>query len=384
MHDPARAPPPTTARRNTASSAALLLIGALLGGGVGGVAGAQLANRTNGPLPLPTDAPRQVTIEESSLIVDAVRDVLPSVVTVVNKGPGGEPQSSGSGVVIDQQRGYVVTNSHVVEQLRSTEANRDVDVILSNGTRLGASVIGNDPYTDVAVLKVQGALPAQAVLADTEDVPLGAQVVAIGSPGADERIFQNTVTTGIVSAKGRRLPRSDLRDVILEDLVQTDAAINPGNSGGPLVWASARQVIGLNTLVFRRGGEEGLGFAVSSNTVRRISDELIADGRIVRGFIGIAYDENNAQYAALNRLPTSKGVVILEVRSGTPAAAAGLRARDVITRLNGQEIDQEHPLRTLLLSTRPGDRASLTVLRDGREQEITLTLGAPTSAAAGA
>lgn len=371
-------------RGPAASSAAFLLIGALLGGAVGGVAGARLSDRTVAPLPEPTAGPREITVQESSLLVDAVRDVLPSVVTVVNKGPGGETQSSGSGVVIDRQRGYVVTNSHVVEQLRSTEANRNVDVILSNGTRLGAAVIGNDPYTDVAVLRVQGSLPAQAVLADTNDVPLGAQVVAIGSPGADERIFQNTVTYGIVSAKGRRLPRSDLRDVILEDLVQTDAAINPGNSGGPLVWASAKQVIGLNTLVFRRGGEEGLGFAISSNTVRRISEELIADGRIVRGFLGIAYDENNEQYAALNRLPTNKGIVVLEVRAGTPAAAAGIQPRDVITRLNGQQIDQEHPLRTLLLSTRPGDRATLTVLRNGREQDITLTLGAPISTAHGA
>jgi S1-C subfamily serine protease len=373
-------------RGPAASSAAFLLIGALLGGAVGGVAGARFSERAIGPLsiPEPTAGPREITVEESSLLVDAVREVLPSVVTVVNKGPGGETQSSGSGVVIDRQRGYVVTNSHVVEQLRSTEANRNVDVILANGTRLGAAVIGNDPYTDVAVLRVQGNLPAQAVLADTNDVPLGAQVVAIGSPGADERIFQNTVTTGIVSAKGRRLPRSDLRDVILEDLVQTDAAINPGNSGGPLVWASAKQVIGLNTLVFRRGGEEGLGFAISSNTVRRISEELIADGRIVRGFLGIAYDENNEQYAALNRLPTTKGIVVLEVRAGTPAAAAGIQPRDVITRLNGQQIDQDHPLRTHLLSTRPGDRATLTVLRNGREQDITLTLGAPISTTHGA
>jgi S1-C subfamily serine protease len=375
-------PPPSPRRAGGASPVALLVVGALLGGAIGGVVGATLSGRVEGLLPARTAAPgetRQITIQESSLLVDSVKTVLPAVVTVVQKGPGGEVRSSGSGVVVDKDRGFVVTNSHVVEQPRTTTPAQNVDVILFDGKRHSATVVGNDPFTDVAVLRVGTALPAQATLGDTAQVPLGAQVVAIGSPGSAVGIFQNTVTSGIVSAKGRRLPRTDLRDIFLEDLLQTDAAINPGNSGGPLVWAATKEVIGLNALVVRPAGEEGLGFAISSETVRRISDEIIAEGRVVRGFIGISYDDNNPQYAAYYGLPTSDGVVVLEVRPGTPAAAAGIQPRDVITKMNGQVIDQAHPLKTLLLNTRPGDRVTLTILRGAREQTVPLTLGQPVS-----
>jgi serine protease Do len=172
-----------------------------------------------------------------------------------------------------------------VEQTRTTQPARFFDVVLSDGTRRSASLVGNDPAHDVAVLKVDGGLPAQATLADSSSVPLGAPVVAIGSPGILSRggsaLLQNTITSGVVSGKDRALPRADLRNnVQLTDLIQTDAAINPGNSGGPLVWVATKQVIGLNTLVVRGSGEEGLGFAVSSDTVRSIASQLIARGAI--------------------------------------------------------------------------------------------------------
>lgn len=353
---------------------------------MGGILGASLADRGSLPppsAPIASGAPgltQRITVQESSLTVDAVKEVLPAVVTVINKLPNGETQGSGSGVILDRQRGFVVTNSHVVEQARTTRPSQSFDIILSDGTRLAASIVGNDPFTDVAVLRAEGALPAQATLADSDQVPLGAHVVAIGSPGSVIGLFQNTITAGVVSAKGRRLPREDLRDnIFLEDLIQTDAAINPGNSGGPLVWASTKQVVGLNALVVRPSGEEGLGFAISSNTVRKIAEELIADGRVQRGFLGITYDDNTPQYAALNGLPTAQGVVVLSVQPGTPAATVGLRPRDVIVKVNGREIDEDNSLRTILLSTRPGDRVLLAILRDGVEQTVEVTLGAPST-----
>ena len=373
VETPGTAPPP---RRSGLSAFALVLVGAVLGGVAGGLVGSSVAERGALPPPVAEATPAPGRVVEIGAYVDAVREVLPAVVTVINKLPSGQPQSSGSGVIVDKDRGFIVTNSHVVEEPRTTRPSQNFDVVLFDGTKLAASVVGNDSATDVAVLRVQGRLPAQARLGDSASIPLGTPVVAIGSPGSALGLFQNTVTSGIVSAKGRRLPRGDLQDIFLEDLIQTDAAINPGNSGGPLVRVSTSEVIGLNTLVVRTRGEEGLGFAIPSNTVRRISDELIAKGRVVRGFIGISYDDNSPRYAALS---TSKGVVVLEVAPGSPAAAAGLRPRDVITKINDQEIDEGRPLRTLLLNFRPGDRVILILIRDGREQAITITLGAPSS-----
>ena len=225
-------------------------------------------------------ATRLVSADAPGAVEAAVAEVLPAVVTVVHNVASGQALGSGTGVVIDRRRGFVVTNSHVVEDSRSTRATGTFVVILSDGTRLPASVVGNDPSTDVAVLRVDGTLPAEARLA-TSPVALGAQVIAIGSPGTSGRsggLLTNTVTAGIVSATGRSLPRPDVRNVQLSDLLQTDAAINSGMSGGPLVSVATREVVGLNTLVVRGSGEEGLGFAVSAATVARVSAQLISAG----------------------------------------------------------------------------------------------------------
>jgi S1-C subfamily serine protease len=271
---------------------AMFLAGAMVGG-VAGAAGSNVLRlevaapvATTGATAAPVAVtPVVSTANDGSPLVAAVSEVLPAVVTVVNRGTTGTEVGSGSGVVIDKDLGYVVTNSHVIEQTRTTDPARFVDVVLSDGTRKAATVVGNDPAHDVAVLKVDGGLPAQAVLGDSGSLPLGAQVVAIGSPGIpgsrgrSGSVLQNTVTSGIVSGIGRQMPRADLRNsVSLTDLIQTDAAINPGNSGGPLVWVATKQVIGLNTLVVRGSGEEGLGFAVSSATVKEIASRLIARG----------------------------------------------------------------------------------------------------------
>src|SRR5207249_3509958 len=195
------------------------------------------------------------------------------------------------GFVVDA-RGYVVTNNHVVENVRGSGAGASFDVIFSDNQTQKATLVGRDPDTDIAVLQIPTRANLKvAPLANSDDVPVGATVVAIGSPLGE---FQNTVTVGVVSGKGRRV--QETQNVFLDDLIQTDAAINPGNSGGPLIWAAVRQVIGVNTLV--ASNATGLGFAVSSNTVRQIADELIKNGKVLRGFIGIQYQQLTTRQAA--------------------------------------------------------------------------------------
>ncbi|TMC31911.1 MAG: PDZ domain-containing protein, partial [Chloroflexi bacterium] len=207
-----------------------------------------------------------------------------------------------------------------------------------------------------------------------DKAPVGAHVIAIGSPLGE---FQNTVTEGVVSAKGRRV--QETANVFLEDMIQTDAAINPGNSGGPLIWVAAKQVVGMNTLVQVDPQTDtiaqGLGFAVSSNTIRDIANELITSGQIVRGFIGISYLPLTPRQAISLGLPATAGITIDSVVAGSPAAQAGLRPGDIITKVNDQQIDQQHPLTSIMAKTRPGDRARLTVIRGGQTQVIEVTLG---------
>jgi 2-alkenal reductase len=341
----------------------------------GGAAATLLDGRTPDelvPTPVPTaiasSAP--VTVPAGAdPIVEVAKEMLPAVVTVVNRLASGQQQSSGSGFVIDT-RGYVVTNSHVVTNARGGGAGALFDVIFSDNRTQRATLVGRDPETDIAVLQIPASGDLRvAQLANSDDVPVGATVVAIGSPLGE---FQNTVTTGVVSGKGRRLQVS--QNVFLDDLVQTDAAINPGNSGGPLIWAATRRVIGMNTLIADPQQAQGLGFAVSSNTIRTVADELIQNGRVDRGFIGIQYAPLSPRAAVALGLPPAAGIQISSVVSGSPAAQAGLRVGDVVTKLNDQQIDQEHALQSLLLKFRPGNRVRLTIVRDGATQTVEVTL----------
>ena len=374
--------PPTSpaARRSGPAGAALLVLGIVVGA-AGATAGGYLATSrviptTESPTSsgtLPTARPVSVIpAPGSDVVVDVVNELLPTVVTVVNRLPNGTAQSSGSGFVIDAARGYLVTNNHVIENVRDTDPGASFDVIFSdNRVVKGAKLIGRDDKTDVAVLQVPAESLKAAALANSDDVPVGSTVVAIGSALGE---LQNTVTTGVVSAKGRRVPETDT--VVLEDLIQTDAAINEGNSGGPLIWAATKQVIGMNTLVNREAGSEGLGFSIASNTVRAIADELIKNGKIERGAIGIAYNLLTPRAAAALALPAqTQGIIISQILPGSPAAQAGLKVNDVITKVNDQQIDGTHPISSVLLHTRPGDKVKLTIIRDGKQQTVDLTLG---------
>jgi S1-C subfamily serine protease len=374
---PPRSPP---TRRSGPAGAALLVLGIIVGA-AGASAGGYLAtSRAVPPTETPTSSgtlptARPVTVipaPGSDVVVDVVNELLPTVVTVVNRLPNGTAQSSGSGFVIDAGRGYLVTNNHVIENVRDTDPGASFDVIFSdNRVVKGAKLIGRDDKTDVAVLQVPAESLKAAALANSDDVPVGSTVVAIGSALGE---LQNTVTTGVVSAKGRRVPETDT--VVLEDLIQTDAAINEGNSGGPLIWAATKQVIGMNTLVNREAGSEGLGFSIASNTVRAIADELIKNGKIERGAIGIAYNLLTPRAAAALALPAqTQGIIISQILPGSPAAQAGLKPNDVITKINDQQIDGTHPISSVLLHTRPGDKVKLTIIRDGKQQTVDLTLG---------
>jgi S1-C subfamily serine protease len=378
MYEPAPIPPYNPPPRSTGpSGAALLLIGVIVGGIAGGATATLLAGRTPAEL-VPTPVPSAigssapVTVPAGAdPIVDVAREMLPSVVTVVNRTSSGQQQSSGSGFVIDA-RGYVVTNNHVVENARGTDVGASFDVIFSDNRTQSATLVGRDPETDIAVLQIPGSSALKiAPLANSDEVPVGAAVVAIGSPLGE---FQNTVTTGVVSGKGRRLQVS--QNVFLDDLVQTDAAINPGNSGGPLIWAAARRVIGMNTLIADPQQAQGLGFAVSANTIRIVADELIKNGRVDRGYIGIQYAPLSPRAAVALGLPPAAGIQISAVVPGSPASGVGLRVNDVITKLNDQQIDQQHALQSLLLRFRPGEKVRLTILRGSETTTIELTLGA--------
>ena len=322
------------------------------------------------PLPSPSAGAPAIGANADP-VVGVVQDLLPSVVTVINKLSNGQPQSSGSGFIVDASRGYIVTNNHVVENVRDANPGAAFDVVFSDNRKLDAKLVGRDQLTDLAVLQVSAQNLKAATLGDSDAVPVGSTVVAIGSPLGE---FQNTVTAGIVSAKGRRVAES--QSVFLEDLVQTDAAINEGNSGGPLIWAATHQVIGVNTLV--ASNASGLGFAISSNTVRQIADELIKNGKVVRGFIGVQYTQLSARQAAQLGLPTgTTGIIVTQIVPGSPGAQSGIRVNDIITKVNDQLIDPQHPLLSLMVKFRPGDKVKLTLIRDGREQAVDVTLGQP-------
>ena len=373
-------PPPAPPRQTGTGGAALLLVGVILGGLAGGAAATVIEGRAPGDLvaisPAPTSLATAAPVSipaGSDTIVDAVRELLPAVVTVVNKAANGQAQSSGSGFVIDAQQGYIATNNHVVENGRGG-VGASFDVIFSDNRTVKATLVGRDVQTDIAVLKVPAQGLVAAALADSEQAPVGATVVAIGSPLGE---FQNTVTQGVVSAKGRRVQEST--NVILEDLIQTDAAINPGNSGGPLIWVGAKQVVGMNTLVQVDPTTDtiapGLGFAISSNTIREIANELIKNGSISRGFIGITYTPVSPRQAASLGLSAPAGITVTGVQRGSPGDIAGIHVGDIITKINDQQIDQQHPLNSLMLKLRAGDKARLTFIRDTQTQTVEVTLG---------
>lgn len=262
------------------------------------------------------------------------------------------PAGLGSGVIISDD-GYIATNNHVVQQAEK------LLVKLTDGREFEAKVIGRDEATDLAVIKIDAPDLVPAHFGASEQLEVGEWVVAIGSPFG----FSNTVTAGIVSAKGRSLtPRETGR--VFEDFIQTDAAINPGNSGGPLLNLRG-EIIGINSAIASRtGAYEGLGFAIPSAIVRTVTDNIIQNGRVVRGWLGVELvDARDAN-----------GVRVQRVLDDSPASKAGLREGDVITRFRGAAVNEQR-LRTAIAISSPGSRADVDVIRDGKPMKLTAELG---------
>jgi serine protease Do len=275
-------------------------------------------------------------------------------------------QGLGSGVIVSRD-GYILTASHVVEGAERVKVG-----MASGNKEYEAKVIGTDPATDIAVLKVEaGDLPAIPV-ADTEHLEVGDIVLAIGNPFG----FGQTVTMGIVGAVGRG--GFELNDY--ENFIQTDAAINPGNSGGALVDAEGR-LVGINTAIFSRtGGNQGVGFAVPFSMARYVMDRIIAEGKVKRGFLGVDIQPLNPELAREFKFPEqSSGALVGEVRPGSAAAKAGIREGDLIMEFNGQKVTDPRTLRLLVAQTAPGGKVPLRILRHDSgnkavEKNVTVTL----------
>jgi serine protease Do len=336
-------------------------------------------------LPLPNAGPPN--------FVEVVRAVTPAVVNIsttrVVKGPqGGElspfmddpffrhffgeefgrrfqvprerrENSLGSGVLVTSD-GYIVTNNHVIAKAD------EIKVLLSDKREFIGKVIGTDPKTDLAVIKINAKDLPIVPWGNSDELQVGEYVLAIGNPFA----LNSTVTMGIVSAVGR----ANVGIADYEDFIQTDAAINPGNSGGALVNARG-ELVGINTAIFSRsGGYMGIGFAVPANMTRAVMDSLIKTGKVTRGWLGVSIQEVTPNLAKQFGLADNRGVLVSEVLPDSPAAAAGLRSGDVILSIDGKAVDNPAVLRNLVAQTQVGKTTKLEVMRDKKQQTFNIKI----------
>jgi putative serine protease PepD len=326
---------------------------ALVGGGLGGLAAVKLS-----PAPGSCDTTRVATA------------ALPSVVTVYVTGTSAS--GSGSGAII-RADGVVLTNDHVIA---AAATSGTIEVLLNNGEKLAATLVGTDPLTDLAVLKLDRNKLPTLLLSPREPLIVGQPVVALGAPLG----LSGTVTSGIVSALGRNVPvpKASGGTTVLAGAIQTDASINPGNSGGPLVTCEGR-LVGVNTAISTvpnasgvgGGGSVGIGFAVPASTAQRIVDELLANGRATHPWIGAQTVEISQDTA--DRFGTSAGLFVQSVTADGPAATAGLREGDVITSISGSPATSVS-LAWLLVSAKVGDKVPVDYVRNGQTAQAEIAL----------
>ena len=317
-----------------------------------------------------------VTIDESSATINVAAKASPAVVRItvggsVDTSTGIIPETGvGSGVIYDS-RGWILTNRHVVE------GSDTLSVELNDGRVLRGTVYGIDTLTDLAIVKVEGTDLPVAQLGQSSSLKVGQLVVAIGSPLGT---YSNSVTSGIVSAKGRTITTDG--NTNLNNLIQTDAAINPGNSGGPLLDAAAN-VVGINTAI--AADSNGIGFAIPIDIARPIMEQALAGEQLARPYMGVVYRPIDKQFSDTNNLPVDEGALVQQggnqdsptpaVVSGSPADDAGIREGDIIVKVNDQAIDGDHPLDATLSEYAPGDTVTLELLRGGQSTTVQLTLG---------
>jgi len=271
-------------------------------------------------------------------------------------------QSLGSGFIIDAVQGIVVTNNHVID------GADEINVILADNTTIRAELLGTDPRTDIAVLRIRTDKPLTAVpWGNSDEAEVGDWVIAIGNPFG----LGGSVTAGIISARGR-----DIRQGLYDDFIQTDAAINRGNSGGPL-FNLRGEVIGINTAIYSpSGGSIGIGFAIPSNLAQRVVAQLRENGRVRRGWLGVNIQQVTDEIAEALRLPGgARGALVARAQEGGPAATAGIRNGDIILRFNGVEVREMRNLPRIVADNMVGAQVPVVVWRDGREETITVTLG---------
>ncbi len=351
--------------RNTNRIAATVAVAVLAGAGAGAGAVALSHDSSHTTTTVVSAATGSSNIADSALTVGEIaKATTPGVVEIDSTSTGGgstypfggqgSQSAEGTGFVYDT-KGNIVTNDHVISGASS------LSVKFSDGSTYKATVVGEDPDTDLAVVHVDA--PASKLvpltLGDSSKVAVGDGVVAIGNPfGLD-----NTVTSGIVSAVNREITSPD--NAPIEGAIQTDAAINHGNSGGPLLNLKG-QVIGVTSQIQSdSGGNDGVGFAVPSNTVRTIATQLISDGKVQHALLGVQ----------VKTASNGNGVAVASVQTGSAASDAGLKTGDVITAVNGTNVTSAEQLRAIIDSHQPGDKLSLTVLRNGSTKTLSATLG---------
>lgn len=306
----------------------------------------------------------------NTAIVQAVKEVGPAIVGITTRVYDRDifnrrvevGKSVGSGVLFDK-KGYIVTNNHVVS------GSREVNVSLSNGKTVPGTVVGTDPSTDLAVVKIDGAedLPI-AAFGDSGGLQVGETAIAIGNPLGLE--FQGTVTVGVISALNRSLEDMDQRF----PLIQTDAAINPGNSGGALVTADGK-VVGINSAKIAVEGVEGMGFAIPINQAKGIIEQLISNGKVIRAYLGVyAADKDIAMKYGYSWEPDRKGVLVMKIASMSPLSLTDIRPGDYITQIGGQEINTIRDMQGIIDQYKPGDRVAVTYEHDGQEHHADVLL----------
>lgn len=370
----------------------LIIVLNLAVGAVGGILGiAAITNNSNlrnllgleGETVIPTSRTDKVILEESSAIITAAKKVSPSVVSIVTDRQVvdlfgnilGQQTGGGTGFIITND-GLILTNKHVVSEDTSYK------VVLQDGTTYDAEVKSIDPFFDLAVVKINAKNLPVVELGNSDKLEIGQWVIAVGNALGE---FQNTVTTGVISAKEREIEASSGsfgQTETLSGLIQTDAAINPGNSGGPLV-NLAGQVVGINTAIAsNNGGSIGIGFAIPIDSAKSAIESVRKSGRIVRPMLGVRYRPINKAFARRNQLPVEYGALIIQgsntlelaVIPGSPADKAGIVENDILLEIGGEKITESNPLPKLISQYQVGDKVNLKYLHDGSEKIVEVTL----------
>ena len=384
------------------TTAILGLIAASIGGGL--IAAFAVASRTSAPVSVvaraDTNPSNQRVSQLSNSFADIIEKASPAVVKISTTrvikaseqqgnnpfmadpffkqffgGPGARPRDQrerglGSGVIVSSS-GYILTNNHVVDKATALK------VELSDGRDFTAKVVGADPQTDVAVVKIDSSNLPILSFANSDGTRVGDLCFAIGNPFGQD----HTVTMGIISAKGRNNLR-DRSNLQIQDFIQTDASINPGNSGGALI-NSRGELIGMNTMILTGGGASfggeagnvGIGFAVPSNLAKQVLDQLVKNGKVTRGYMGVSLQSMNQELANQFGLKSDHGALVADVSPGKPGEKAGLKSGDVIVKIDGEEVKDSSDLTMRVTSHTPGSTVALDVIRNGQPMKFNVTLG---------